>query len=103
MGLPKDSRAPYRRCVLRIEIRVRPGASHPGVGGNVAGRLQVRVSTPPVDGRATAAALAAIADAFGVRPSAVTLVRGATMRDKRVEIEGDVDALAARLEELLRS
>ena len=89
--------------MLRIEIRVRPGASHPGVGGSIAGRLQVRVAVPPVDGKATTAALAAVAAAFGVRPSAVTLVHGATMRDKRVEIAGDEAMLAARLDELLRS
>ena len=89
--------------MLRVEIRVRPGASRPGVGGAVGGRLQVRVSARAVDGRATMAALAAVADAFDVRPADVTLVRGATMRDKLVEIDGDAESLMARLDELLRS
>ena len=88
--------------MLRIPIRVRPGASHPGVGGAVGGRLQVRVSARAVDGRATEAALAAVADAFGVRRSAVTLLQGATTRDKVVAVEGALDALTLRHEELLR-
>ena len=97
------SRAGYGREVLRIAIRVRPGASHPGVAGAVDGRLQVRVAARAVDGRATEAALAAVADAFGVRRSAVTLVHGATSRDKLVAVEGALDALTRRYEELLRT
>jgi uncharacterized protein (TIGR00251 family) len=87
--------------MLRVAIRVRPGASNAGVGGTIAGRLQVRVNAPAVDGRATGAALRAVADAFGVRPAAVTLVSGPTTRDKLVQIQGDEVALQARLTALL--
>ena len=83
--------------MLRVDIRVRPGASKVGVGGSVAGRLQVRVHEQAVDGNATAAALKAVADAFGVRPAAVRLVSGPTSRDKTVELEGDDSVLKARL------
>lgn len=82
---------------LRVPIRVRPGAARAGVGGSVAGRLQVRVTARAVDGKATEAALRAVADALDVRPSAVRLVHGATSRDKLVEVAGDPEALAARL------
>ena len=87
--------------MFRVAIRVRPGASNAGVGGTIAGRLQVRVNAPAVDGRATDAALRAVADAFGVRPAAVTLVSGPTTRDKLVQIQGDEVALQARLTALL--
>jgi len=60
---------------VRITIRVRPGSARPGVGGEQAGALVVRVSAPAVDGRATQAALAAVADAFGV-PSQDYLTKG---------------------------
>ena len=73
---------------MRITIRVRPGSARPGVGGEQAGALVVRVSAPAVDGRATQAALAAVADAFGVRRDAVTLVTGKTNRTKVVEVTG---------------
>jgi uncharacterized protein YggU (UPF0235/DUF167 family) len=49
----------------------------------------VRVSARAVDGKATEAALVAVAKAFGVRRSAVRLISGATSRDKVVEIDGD--------------
>jgi uncharacterized protein (TIGR00251 family) len=73
---------------MRITIRVRPGSARPGVGGEQGGALVVRVSAPAVDGRATQAALAAVADAFGVRRDAVTLVTGKTSRTKVVEVAG---------------
>ena len=71
---------------MRIAIRVRPGSARPGIGGEHAGALVVRVSARAVDGKATEAALAAVAEAFGVRRSAVSLVSGASSRIKIVEI-----------------
>jgi uncharacterized protein YggU (UPF0235/DUF167 family) len=84
---------------VRITVRVRPGSARPGVGGEHGGALVVRVSARAVDGRATAAALAALAAAFGVRRQAVTLVTGAASRTKIVEVTGadpaDLDRLLA--------
>jgi uncharacterized protein YggU (UPF0235/DUF167 family) len=54
----------------------------------------VRVTAPAVDGRATHAALLAVAEALGVRRADVRLVTGATSRSKVIEVEGaDRDAL----------
>jgi uncharacterized protein len=83
---------------MRISVRVRPGSSRPGVGGEHDGALVVRVTKRAVDGEATAAALAALADAFGVARHDVTLVAGARSRSKIVDVAG---ADPARLERLL--
>jgi hypothetical protein len=77
---------------MRIAIRVKPGSARPGVGGEHAGALIVRVSARAVDGKATEAALVAVAGAFGVRRSAVRLVSGASSRTKII----DIDAVEAR-------
>jgi uncharacterized protein YggU (UPF0235/DUF167 family) len=86
--------------VMRITVRVRPGSARPGVGGEHKGALVVRVSQRATGGQATAAALAAVAGAFGVRRHAVTLVAGAASRTKIVEIAGagqaDLERLLAR-------
>jgi len=79
---------------------VKPGASRAGVGGARGDRLMVAVNARAVDGAATEAALAAVADAFGVRRRDVRLVTGATSRDKVVEIEVEDDALARATERL---
>ncbi|TQL03477.1 DUF167 domain-containing protein [Cellulomonas sp. SLBN-39] len=87
---------------MRVAVRVRPGASRTRVGGLHGDRLVVAVQARAVDGAATEAALAAVADALGLRRRHVSLVAGATSRDKVVEVDaGLVDAaLAARLEAL---
>ena len=61
----------------------------------------VAVAARAVEGQATKAVLEAVAAAFGVRRSAVTLVRGATSRDKLVEIEGEESDIRPRFEQLL--
>ena len=73
---------------MRVTIRVRPGAGRTVVGGSHEGALVVRVAARAVDGRATEAALAAVADVFGVRRRQVTLVSGATSRTKVVDVDG---------------
>ncbi|HNE74730.1 MAG TPA: DUF167 domain-containing protein, partial [Microthrixaceae bacterium] len=70
------------------------------IDGTFDGVLAVRVSAPPVDGRANEAVRRLLADAFGVARSAVTIVGGHGARRKRVEIDGDEAGLRARLAEL---
>lgn len=82
---------------MRIAVRVRPGSARPGVGGQHDGALVVRVSARAVDGQATAAALAAVAAAFGVRRRAVTLIAGASSRTKMVDVAGADPAVLGRL------
>ncbi len=86
---------------MRVAIRVKPGASRTQVGGAYGDALVVAVSARAVDGAATEAALAAVADAFGVRRRHVDLVTGATSRDKVVELDdAALDDGPARLAEL---
>jgi hypothetical protein len=88
--------------MLRVAIRVRPGASRTRVGGAYGDSLVVAVSARAVDGAATDAALAAVAKALGLRRRAVTLVTGTTSRDKVVEITvAEPEAVRQRLRELL--
>jgi uncharacterized protein (TIGR00251 family) len=52
------------------------------------GALVVRVTAPPVDGKANAALCKLLARTLGVAPSGVTVVRGHAARDKLVEVDG---------------
>nr|WP_019877646.1 DUF167 domain-containing protein [Sporichthya polymorpha] len=85
---------------LRVAIRVRPGSSRAGVGGTHGESLVVKVSERAVDGRATEAALRALARALGVPRREIRLVSGTTSRDKVVAVEGDEQTLTAALERL---
>ena len=72
---------------MRFEIHVRPSASTTIVGGEHDGALVVRVVEPTDEGRATKAALKAVAKALGLPRRSVSLVRGATSRRKLIEVE----------------
>ena len=78
---------------MRLIVRVRPGASRTRVGGRHGegdgAALVVAVSARAVNGAATAAVLAAVAQAFEVRTRAVTLVTGATSRTKVLDVHID--------------
>lgn len=50
--------------------------------------FKIYIPAPAVDGKANAYLIKFLAGHFGVRKSAVTLVRGETSRHKVVEIEG---------------
>jgi len=86
---------------VRIAIRVKPGAARTLVGGRHGGALVVAVTARAVDGKATEAALRAVAEAFEVKRRDVTLVAGATSRDKVVDIDGAPDVLCVRRDVLL--
>jgi uncharacterized protein YggU (UPF0235/DUF167 family) len=62
------------------------------------GAVVVRVTAPPVDGKANDALCRLIARAVSVAPSKVTIKRGRTSRDKVLDIEGvDSQRLRAAL------
>lgn len=87
---------------MRVEIHVRPAASATAVGGEHDSALVVRVVEAPDGGRATEAALKAVAEALSLPRRRVTLVRGGRSRRKLIEIdagssEGRVEAAVARL------
>jgi uncharacterized protein (TIGR00251 family) len=69
-------------------VRLQPRARRTEVAGERGGAVLVRVTAPPVDGRANAALCALLAERLGVAPSRVSVVRGATARDKVVRVEG---------------
>ena len=83
--------------MTRLTIRVHPGSRRPGVGGSHDGALGVRVRERASDGRATEAALAAVADALAVPRRTVTLVAGAAARTKLLDVPGADPTAVARL------
>lgn len=85
----------------RLNVRVKPRSSVSEVVGLEGGALVVKVSAPPVDGRANRAVCELVADLVGVGKSSVTVERGERSRDKVVTVEGlsqeQVDELLAKL------
>jgi uncharacterized protein (TIGR00251 family) len=74
--------------VAELRVRLTPRAARAAIAGARDGVLQVRVTAPPVDGQANAALCRLLAKALGVAPSRVSVVRGASVRDKLVRVDG---------------
>jgi uncharacterized protein (TIGR00251 family) len=75
-----------------VAIRLQPRARRNEIVGMRADAFLLRVTAPPVDGRANEALCRLVATAAGVAPSRVAVVRGLTSRDKVVRVEGVDDA-----------
>lgn len=82
--------APIRRAGTDwvLDLRIQPRASRTEFAGVHGDRLRVRLNAPPVDGKANAALVEFIAEAFDVPRARVVLEQGAASRDKRVRVQG---------------
>ena len=83
-------------CEIRVRLTQR--ASSNQVVGEREGVVLVRVTAPPVDGRANKALCALIASRARVGVRSVSVVRGTGAREKLVRVEGiDAGGLRAAL------
>jgi len=87
---------------VTIAIRVTPRSARPGIGGwreGADGRreLEIRVAEAPADGAANEAVVKLLAKALRISRGQVTIISGATSRNKRVAIPFEADELARRL------
>lgn len=71
---------------MRVTIRVKPGSARARVGGRHGDALVVSVTARAVEGKATKAALEALAEALGCRNREVILVTGSNSRTKIVQV-----------------
>lgn len=76
----------WRRDTLVLRIRVQPRAARDEVVGPHGGALKVRICAPPLQGRANAHLCRFLAGEFDVPARQVTVVRGASSRNKQVTV-----------------
>jgi uncharacterized protein len=69
---------------LMLDIRLQPRASKDEIIGEYAGRLKIRLAAPPVDGQANKSLLNFMAKICQVPLRQVSLLGGATCRDKLI-------------------
>lgn len=69
-----------------FRVRVTPRARKSGLTLHD-GVIHIAVNAPAEDGKANAAVIEALAHALGVAKSRLTLIRGATSRDKVIRLQ----------------
>jgi uncharacterized protein (TIGR00251 family) len=72
---------------LILDCHLQPKASKDEFAGLHGERIKIRLTAPPVDGKANAQLLAFLAAAFAVGKSQVSLESGQQSRQKRVRIK----------------
>ena len=87
---------------LLLRLHVQPRAAHNQVAGLQGEALKLRLTSPPVDGKANKAVIATLARLLDLPKSCLTLRSGLQSRTKTVRIENADEAqLRARLQALL--
>ncbi len=83
---------------LVLNLRVQPRASADGFAEELGEQIKVRITAPPVDGKANAHLIAFLARTFKVAKTDISIVAGKSGRNKRVRIRRP-----ARLPEIIGS
>lgn len=74
--------------MARLSVRVQPRATRDELVGWEGEAVKVRLSAPPVEGKANKALTEFLAERLGVNKSAVTIVAGHGARQKIVDVDG---------------
>ncbi|MDW7774192.1 MAG: DUF167 domain-containing protein [Desulfobulbaceae bacterium] len=86
---------PDGSLLLRLFVQPRAGSNQ--VAGLHNNALKIRLTTPPVEGRANKAVIAFLAKQLHVPKSAVTIISGLKNREKQVIISGCDEQHARRI------
>jgi len=90
MGMGKNDES---RRTVTVKIKVEPRSSKSGIAGMYGDALKVKLTSPPVDGKANRELVEVLAKAFGVRKSDIEIVSGMNSKNKLVRIVG-IDSIA---------
>lgn len=82
---------------LVLDIRVQPRASSDGFAEQLGDRIKLRITSPPVDGKANRHLIAFFARTFRVAKTDVRIISGESGRNKRIKVHQP-----ARLPDMIR-
>jgi uncharacterized protein YggU (UPF0235/DUF167 family) len=91
LGVPppaQSKRTDTSPGTVTLSVKAVPGARQDQVVGWLAERLKIRVAAPPEGGRANAAICELIAHELGIKPAAVTILRGHASAEKTLSLAG---------------
>jgi len=71
-----------------LKVKVEPRSSRKGISGLIGDALKIRVNAPPVGGAANEELVEILSKEFGIKKTAIKIIKGQFSRDKVVEIEG---------------
>ena len=75
----------------KLSIRVIPHATRSEIVGREGQTWKIRLSAPPIEGKANEALIRFLADALDVAPSQINIIKGLGSRQKIVEVPMNVE------------
>ena len=81
---------------VTVDLRVQPRARRAALA-TADGALRASVTAPPEDGKANAAVIALLADAWRLPKSSFDVIKGQTARAKTVRVAGEPGVLVERI------
>lgn len=81
---------------VTVDLRVQPRARRSALA-IAAGTLKAEVTAPPEDGKANAAVIALLAEAWRLPKSSFDVIKGQAARAKTIRVAGAPDAIVARV------
>jgi len=73
---------------LILKIKVEPRSSRAGVVGQYGDALKVKLTSPPVEGRANKELIEILAKLFGVHKRNIEIISGHSSKNKLVKLHG---------------
>ncbi|MGZ3775274.1 MAG: DUF167 domain-containing protein [Pseudobdellovibrionaceae bacterium] len=82
---------------VRIHLFIQPKSSKNEVVGPHNGEIKIKITAPPIDGRANEGLIEFLSDHFDIPKRNVILVKGDTGRHKTIDLLGIAEPLARQL------
>jgi uncharacterized protein len=73
---------------VTFQIHVLPRSSRCALAGTRGECLKIKITAPPLEGRANEECIRFLADALGIKKNQLSIVRGFKSRDKTVAVKG---------------
>jgi len=77
-----------KEAAITLKIHLQPRASRDGIDGMHGDALKVRVTAPPLEGKANKAVRTFLAEQLGIPPAQIAIIAGQRSREKVLRISG---------------
>ncbi len=74
-----------------LKVYLQPKSSKNELVGSYRDGIKVKVTAPPIEGKANEALVRFLAKEFRISPSCIEIIRGQHSREKTLKISGNVD------------
>jgi hypothetical protein len=81
---------------ITLKVYLQPKSSKNEIVGEYRDGIKIKVTAPPVEGKANEALIRFLAKEFGISPSCIEIIKGHHSREKTLRISGGLDQELAK-------